>query len=140
MSATKTIEHIGVVKKIADDSVIVSIIKNSGCASCEVSSSCNMSEVEEKEIEVQKFQQKYTVGERVNVYYRESLGFRALFLGYVLPFLIVISILVTLTIAKVNEGLAGLLALCSLLPYYLILFITRKRQKNTFSFSIKKTG
>lgn len=140
MSAAKTIEHIGVVKKIADDSVIVSIIKNSGCASCEASGSCNMSEVEEKEIEVRQFQQSYTVGEQVKVYFSESLGFRALFLGYVLPFLIVILVLVALTIAKVSEGIAGLFSIGSLLPYYFILFITRNRQKNTFSFSIKKTG
>jgi sigma-E factor negative regulatory protein RseC len=138
MSAAKTIEHTGIVKRIDDDSIIVSIVKNSGCASCEAKGSCNISEVEEKEIEVRKFHEEYAVGEHVEVFFSESLGFRALFLGYVLPFLIVLTILITLTVADVGEGKAGLFALGSLIPYYLALFLTRNRQRNKFSFSIKK--
>jgi len=139
MSITKTIEHIGVVKSVEKDSVIVSILKNSGCASCEAKQSCNISETEEKEIEVRQFNQIYTIGEQVKVYFSGSLGFRALLLGYVLPFLIVLSILIVLTIAGTGEGEAGLVALGTLLPYYFILFITRNKQSKTFSFSIKKT-
>ncbi len=138
MSAAKIIEHAGVVKKVDDDSIIVSIIKNSGCASCEAKGSCNVSEVEEKEIEIRKFSEKYSVGEHVAVFFSESLGYRALFLGYVLPFLIVLAILIALTVAGVDEGMAGLFALGSLIPYYLALFLTRNRQRNKFSFSIKK--
>ena len=121
MSTAKTIEHIGVVKSVDDDSIIVGIVKNSGCASCQAKESCNISETEEKEIEINQFEKNYSIGEQVKVYFSESLGFRALFLGYVLPFLIVLSILIVLTIVKINEGIAGLFALGSLLPYYLIL-------------------
>lgn len=138
MSTAKTIEHIGVVKSVDDDSIIVGIVKNSGCASCQAKESCNISETEEKEIEINQFEKNYSIGEQVKVYFSESLGFRALFLGYVLPFLIVLSILIVLTIVKINEGIAGLFALGSLLPYYLILFITKDKQNKTFSFSIKK--
>ncbi len=137
MSA-KTIEHIGVVKSVANNSVIVGILTNSGCASCQAKESCNISEVEEKDIEVRQFEQNYSIGEQVKVYFSESLGFRALFLGYVLPFLVILTILIVLTIANVSEGVAGLIALGSLIPYYITLFITRNKQRKTFSFSIKK--
>ncbi|NJO89303.1 MAG: SoxR reducing system RseC family protein [Chloroflexia bacterium] len=138
MSAAKTIEHTGVVKRVDNDSIIVSIIKNSGCASCEAKGSCNVSEVEEKEIEIRKFSGKYSVGEHVEVFFSESLGYRALFFGYVLPFIIVLTVLIVLTVANMNEGKAGLFALGSLIPYYLALFLTKNRQRNKFSFSIKK--
>lgn len=138
MSNNKTIEHTGIVKKIDNNSIIVGIIKNSGCASCQAKESCNVSDVEEKEIEIRNFENDFSIGEQVKVYFSESLGFRALFLGYVLPFLIVFIVLIILTGAGADEGLSGLLALGSLPPYYLIIFIVKNKLKKTFSFSIKK--
>jgi len=138
MGNIKTIEHTGVVKKIDDNSIIVGIIKNSGCASCQAKDSCNVSDIEEKEIEIRSFENNFTTGEQVKVYFSESLGFRALFLGYVLPFLIVFIVLIILINTNANEGLSGLLALGTLVPYYLIIFMTKNNLKKTFSFSIKK--
>ena len=38
-----------------------------------------------------------------------------------------------------NELLAGLTALGALLPYYLIVYLTKDKLRKTFSFSIKKS-
>lgn len=138
MNTDKNIEHLGTVKSIDNDYITVSIIKNSGCASCEIKGSCNLSEIEEKEIEVERFDQNYETGEQVKVYFGESLGFRALFLGYILPFLIILTVIVVLTALNFSEGKAGLIALGTLIPYYLTLYFTRKKHKKTFSFFIKK--
>lgn len=138
MSNTKNIEHTGIVKNISADSIIVGIIKNSGCASCQAKGSCNVSEVEEKEIEIKYSGKDYSIGEQVLVYFNESLGYRALFLGYVLPFILVLFLLVILSNSGTDEGEAGLISLGSLIPYYLIIFIFRNRLKKTFTFSIKK--
>lgn len=138
MGIEKTIEHSGVVKHLENNSVVVSIIKNSGCISCQAKKSCNVSEVEEKEVSVKVKDESYSVGEKVMVYYNQSLGYRALLLGYVLPFLLVLTVLASLIIYGINEGLAGLFSLSILVPYYLILYFTRKQHLKTFSFSIKK--
>ncbi|MBN1253573.1 MAG: SoxR reducing system RseC family protein [Bacteroidales bacterium] len=139
MSNNKTIEHKGIVKKINDKSIIVSIITNSACLSCQVKGSCNLSEIEEKEIEVLNFNNSYKIGENVEVFFKESLGFRALFLAYILPFLIVLSVLIIGKISNLSEGLSGLLSLASLIPYFTIIYFIKNKLKETFSFSIKKT-
>jgi len=138
MSSTKTIEHTGIVKNIGNDSIIVGIIKNSGCASCEAKGYCSASEVEEKEIEIRHSGKGYSIGEQVLVYFNESLGYRALFLGYVLPFILILFLLIILSNYGADEGEAGLISLGALVPYYLIIFIFRNRLKKTFTFSIKK--
>ena len=138
MNSIKIIEHKGIVKQADSYKLIVSIITNSSCASCEVKGSCSASELEEKEIEVNKFDGIYKVGEQVVVFLKESLGFRALFLGYLLPFIVLMTILIIATLNGFNEGTAGLLALGSLAPYYTIIFFLNKKMKKTFSFSIKK--
>ena len=139
MNNNKTIEHKGLVKEINDNSVIVSIISNTGCLSCQVKGSCNISEIEEKEIEVVNHNEILKIGEHVEVFFKESLGFRAVFLGYILPFLVVFSILIITKILGFNEGMSGLLSLVSLLPYYFIIYLLKNKLKKTFSFSIRKT-
>ncbi len=138
MNGIKTIEHKGIVKQASSNKLIVSIITNSSCASCEVKGACSASEVEEKEIEIRKFDDVYKVGEQVIVFFKESLGFRALFLGYLLPFIVLMTFLVIFTSLGYSEGVAGLIALGSLLPYYTVLYFLNKKLKSTFSFSIKK--
>ncbi len=138
MDKAKTIEHKGIIKKIDNDRILVSIITNTSCASCEVKGACSASELEEKEIEVRNFTEKYRVGEQVFVYFKESLGFKALFLGYLLPFLVLMIVLISATALGYSEAVAGLLALASLIPYYLIIYLMNKKIRKAFSFSIRK--
>jgi len=138
MKGIKTIEHNGIVKKVDDDFILVSVIANTGCASCEAKGVCSVSELEEKEIEVRNFSDNYRVGEQVVVFFKESLGFRALFLGYILPFIILMLVLLLADTLGYGEGVAGLSALGSLIPYYSILYLTNKKLRKTFSFSIRK--
>ena len=137
MNNIKTIEHKGIVKEADSEKIIVSIITNSGCASCEAKGCCSASEIEEKEIEIRKFDGIYKDGEHVVVFFKESLGFRAMFLGYLLPFLVLMTVLIIGTSIGIDEGIAGLLALGSLVPYYMIIFVKNKKLKKTFSLSIR---
>ena len=139
MKELEQIEHQGFIKEIIDNHIKVSIISKASCASCQIKGSCSVSEIEEKTVDVitDDFA-SYKVGESVDVYYKQSLGFRAMFLGYLLPFFVVLfTLILTLSITK-NEVFAGLLALFMLIPYYLALYLSRHKHKKTFSFSIKK--
>ncbi len=131
------IEHKAIVKEIADNSMKVSILASSGCVSCSAKGICNVSEVEEKIVEVSKFEGNYKIGDEVKVYYKQILGFRALFLGYVLPFLLIFTSLIISLIITKHEGLSGLIALGSLIPYYIVLYVTKKKINDKFSFSVK---
>jgi len=138
MSNIKSIEHKGRIETIQDNKIIVSILAVSGCASCQIKGVCSAADMQEKSIEVYDYTNQYKVGEYVNVSLRQSLGFRALFLGYVLPFTLVLFILIILTIITKNEALSGIGALSVLIPYYLILFVLKDKIRKKFTFSINK--
>lgn len=135
----QNIEHDGIVKEINDDKIVISILAQSACSSCHAKGICSVADAEEKLIEIQGHDTgDIKIGEIVKVFYRQELGFRALFLGYVLPFLILFSVLIISIIFSGREGFSGLLALGSLIPYYIILYLSKNKINKTFTFSIKK--
>ena len=138
MQSSKSIEHSGIIQDIENNVIKVSIIPESACSSCYAKSVCSVSDVDNKIIEITKCNENYSVGEQVNIFYEQSSGLKAVFLGYVLPFLILfITLIIALSITD-NEAIAGSLALGILLPYYLTLLIFKDKLKKTFSFRLKK--
>ncbi len=140
MSSTgnkSSIKHDGTVLSVGKDRVTVCISSASACVGCLAEGSCSLSEQEEKIIDVTGF---YNVkpGDRVTVIMNQSMGYAALFLGYLLPLIIVIAVLVTAVSSGLSELPSGLISIGSLAPYYLFLFLFRKRINKKFTFSIKQ--
>lgn len=136
----KRIEHKGVIQSIEDESIQVELITQSACSACHAKSACGVGDMKEKVIDVKNTGGDYSVGETINLYYEESLGFKALILAYVIPFIAILIVLViTLQITN-NEAIAGLLSLAVLVPYYFILYIKKDSLKKTFSFRIEKVN
>lgn len=138
MSNSKSIEHKGRIDFIDNNKINVSILAVSGCASCHAKGVCTAADMQEKSIEVFNFTNQYEVGEEVNVVLKQSLGFRALFLGYVLPFILIFLILIILTLITNNEAISGIGALFVLVPYYIILYALRNKIRKKFTFTINK--
>lgn len=99
-----------------------------------------MSEFQEKEIEISHFNRQYSPGEEVTVIFQESQGFKALFYGYILPFLLVMITLIGMFSLSNNEIASGLLALGVLIPYYTTLYYFRHYLKKIFNFEIEERG
>ena len=137
MQNNKQIDHVGTISDIKDEKITVSILNVSACAGCHAKSACSMSDMKEKNIDIIDYSSSFKLGEEVKVVYQESLGWLALLLAYVLPFVLV---LITLFIATAftNELISGLMALGILLPYYSLLYFLKDRLKKTFSFTIHK--
>ncbi|MBI5010801.1 MAG: SoxR reducing system RseC family protein, partial [Bacteroidia bacterium] len=76
-------------------------------------------------------------GDTVTVSMKQYTGFTALFLGYIMPLLIVLTFLILLALIGYSELIAGLLSLSTLLPYYLVLYFMRNRINDKFIFSLK---
>ncbi len=138
MSDSKSIEHKGRIDSIEGSKINVSFLALSGCASCHAKGVCTAADMQEKNVEVFDITNQYSVGEEVNVTLKQSLGFRAMFLGYVLPFTIVLFILIILTIITKNEAISGIGALLVLVPYYLGLFLLKDKIRKKFTFKINK--
>jgi sigma-E factor negative regulatory protein RseC len=136
MDNTAEINHEGTVTKNNGDSVTVVISSASACAGCHAKGTCSVLGSEEKLIRINGF---YNVrpGDHVNVVMSQSLGFRALFFGYVLPFFAVVITLAILVSAGFSELVSGLFSLAVLGPYYLILYVLRKSLEKKFIFSLK---
>ena len=131
-----TIDHGGIVQKVDDNSVTVIISSASACSGCHAEGSCNMSGKEDKIVEVTG---NYNVkpGDNVTVLMKQSMGYTALFLGYLLPLITVITVLLLLISIKVPELIAGLGSVLILIPYYILLFLFRKRINEKFTFTLK---
>ena len=138
METGKTVEHKGVISSINGNNVKVNIISHSACASCQIKTICSVADTKDKVIETFCKEGDYTVGEEVTVHLKESLGYNALLLGYIIPLVILmVALFVSLEFTK-NELKSALYALVLLIPYYIILYHSKNRLKKTFSFSIKK--
>jgi len=136
MDSNKEVTHIGIISEIGDRGIKVNIVVLTGCAGCQIKGSCNMAEQSDKKIFIECDPFQYKAGQRVMVKLKSSQGMNALFLGYVLPFIILISVLAITSVFIKNEGIVGIVSLLSLLPYFIILFLFRKRIKKKFNYVI----
>lgn len=93
--------------------------------------------MEEKIVEIPRpAKNTYNEGDRVEVIMRQSLGLQAVLMGYFLPFLLfLITLIVSLSLIN-NEGVAALLAIGILIPYYMILALNKNTFKKTFGFQL----
>lgn len=135
------IEHPGVVKEIKDQKIlIVSILSTSACSQCHSKVACtmNLSEIKEKEIEVEANPLEYPVGTKVIVQMKIGTGGYAIFLSYILPLIIVMTTIFLFYKLYNNEGIAGLLGLLILVPYYTILYFVNNKIKERIKFTVKK--
>ncbi len=133
------IEHEGVILEIGVDYITVEIISRSACSSCNAKSMCIMSESESKIVDVENRGYEYfEKGETVNVILRKSLGFKALYISYLIPLLILILILLSLSTFGIGELTTGLSIIAALAVYYIGVYLFRDRFKREFVFTIEK--
>jgi len=134
----KHLEHEGTVASICDNTMIVRIVSSSACGNCAAKSYCIPSGNSDKDILVENFTGNFVSGERVRVLMRESLGFMALFIGYVIPFFVVLITLFTVYQLTKNELISGLLSLLVLIPYFFTIKMLNPKITKTFGFTVQK--
>ena len=121
-----------------NDKVFVSIIAKAACLSCQMNNSCSTSELSEKLIEINRYDVNFTVGENVSVALKETSGVKALMIGYMIPFVLMIITLITVSEFTESEIIIGLSSLGILAPYYFSLFVLQDFLKKQFSFFVHK--
>lgn len=135
---TEVIEHPGRITNIGEEVIEVMILSASACAACTAKGVCNVSDMEEKIVNVKKpAEESFSIGQEVMLLMDRNLGFKAVFFGYILPFLLVVASLITVIVTGHSEGFAGLVALGILAVYYLIVYVLRHKLAKQFQFFIK---
>lgn len=120
------------------DSVQVRIVQTSACAACKVAGYCNASESKEKLVDIYHADTRnLKVGDVVTVTASTQVAAQALLLGFGLPFVVLVAVLIAVLLITGNEGAAALSGLAALVPYYAVLFLFRNRIRDKLSFSIE---
>lgn len=132
------VTHPGIIKNINGETVEVAIIVKSGCASCEIKGACSVSDISEKSVKVRVPEpNQFKPNQNVTIEMQQSLGTWAVLLGYIFPFLVLLVSLIIFLNIGLDQGMAGLLSLFLLIPYYLMLYMFRNYLGSKFSYNIR---
>ena len=133
------IENQGLIESIEGGHVRVNIVQLAACSGCKARSMCTSSEIKEKIIDVYETgaENKYKVGESVNVCGTLSMGRLAVVLAFGIP-LVIIAVWMIVAIAYLKFGelfSVGILAVI-LAAYFYVLYLNKDRMAKNFSFWI----
>ena len=132
------IRHTGVVMSVNGDTAHVRIVQTSACQACKAKSMCMSSESREKEMDA-LMTEPMGVGDQVEVEVRERLAWKAVLLAYILPFIAMIAVMVTLNyLTDWSEAIVGTLSLSSIALYYIVLGAFKHRLQKEFSFTARR--
>ena len=134
MSTSEIINYEGIVKEHDSEHVTVHITSEQACTECHSQGVCSLSE--NKIIDIAG---NYNLkdGDCVTVQMKQSTGYSAVVLGYLIPFVVVIATLIILNVLNVKESHAGIIALLSVFVYYFCLLLYKKKISRKFEVSLK---
>ena len=132
------ITHKGRIVAIDPDITTIEIIAESACASCHAKGLCGLGEEKVKQIQVRT--SAWTprqVGDEVEVVLKKSMGYKAVFIAYGLPLVVLFAALMLLGALGVGELWAGLGTLGAVAVCYFVLFLFRNKISKDYSFFLK---
>ena len=133
------ISHIGRVKEMTPESTVVEIVSSSACSACHAKGLCGVSEEKVKEIEVPTDPYAtWNVGDEVRVMLRQTMGLKAVWISYVIPLIILMILILTLSAFKLHEVFVGLTSVCAVAVYYLVIYLMKDRLAKDFVFYLKE--
>ncbi|MCU0288304.1 MAG: SoxR reducing system RseC family protein [Acidobacteria bacterium] len=131
------VSHEGIVVSIDGNHVQVKIMSMTACDGCRARNTCMAAHGKEKIIDAITLE-PLKKDDAVLVKMEEKLGWIALFYAFFLPLFILLALLFSLPALGFSETLAGIIALGSLMPYYLVLYLFRKKIEKKFVFTAEK--
>ena len=130
--------HTGKVVSMTPKTTTVQIVSHSACSECHAAGLCGLSEYTEKAVEVPTSPSAtYGVGDEVQVVLKASMGFKAVWIAYFLPLVVLLAITLGLIALGVPEVVSGLAGLGAVALYYLIVWLRRDRIRNEYVFTIQ---
>lgn len=123
----------GIVRKVQDDRLWVEVVVSSACGGCAAKSLCNISEKKNELVEaVNVTGEEFSVGETVRIQMVQKLANKAVVLGYLLPFVILVAGLFVCYALTQIEWVSVLVGIGLTALYYVILKLMDKRLAKEF--------
>ena len=130
--------HTGKVVSMTPKTTTVQIVSHSACSECHAAGLCGLSEFTEKAVEVPTGPYAtYGVGDEVQVVLKASMGFKAVWIAYFLPLVVLLAVALGLIALGVPEVVAGLAGIGAVALYYLGVWLLRDRLRNEYVFTIQ---
>ena len=142
------IKHDGIEIAVnGDGTVRVRIVQTSACASCKAKAMCASAESKEKEI-LAIGDGLLAIGDEAEVMVQQKMGWKAVLLAYILPFVVMMAVIVlgnqairllgAEAMGKNGEAIIGTAALCAMGVYYIVLGFFKDKIQKDFSFTARK--
>ena len=133
------IKHDGIVIAVnGDGTVLVRIVQTSACAACKAKALCASAESKEKEI-LAIGDGLLAVGDEAEVIVQQKMGWKAILLAYMLPFIVMITVVaIGNGQLGIREEVIGTAALCAMGVYYIVLGFFKDKIQKEFSFTARK--
>ncbi len=132
------IAHKGRILEITPDFTSVEIIESSACSECHAKGLCGMSEEQEKVVMLPTDPYTvYEVGDEVQLCTKMTMGLKAVWISYVIPLLILMILILSLSAVIENEFILGGVAVAGVAVYYFMIWLLRDRLSNQFEFYMK---
>lgn len=129
----------GIIRKIEGDEITVEITKSSACAQCHAKAICLPSNEQHDCITAKNiYNEKFEIGEVVTLTLRTSLGVKAVIIGYLIPFIVLMTTLLICYAITKNELISVLVSLLCTALYYLTLKFRNKKLEEKFAFFVHK--
>ena len=139
----KTVCREGIVQKIETDYIYVLMKINSACAECHAKFVCFPSQTKNELLKIKNSKNvTFSEGEVVTIEMEQKFGEKALRIGYLYPFIILITLLILIYKVTAHELLAAFSSLGGVIFYYSLLYLFNKKKKEDkrFVFHVRKTN
>ena len=134
-----TIEHNGRVVMVEGNRIDVEMIIEEACTGCSVKSACGMERADSKIVQlVWASASQFDIGEEVVIYIEERMGIKAATFAYIIPFFIMLAVLICMHSMGFSELVYGITALCSVVFYWILYNIFKKRIERDLVFKLRK--
>lgn len=132
------IVHSARVVEVTPEFTTVEIESRSACGTCHAAAFCGLSGSSVRAVQIPTSSAPgHFPGEEVNLVLRKTMGYKAVWLSYILPLAVLLVVLMPMTALGAGELLSALSALAAVALYYVVLYLFRNRLKNEYTFYIK---
>ena len=136
--AKELITHKGRIIDITPEITTIEIVSESACSSCHAKALCGLGEAKSKTVEVRTSAwNPHQIGDEVEVVLKKAMGYRAVFIAYGMPLVVLVVALLLLSAIGVGELWSGLGAIAAVAVCYLLIYIFRDRISKDYSFYLK---
>lgn len=139
MAGKNEVSHIGKILEITPDFTTVEIVSSSACSQCHAKGMCGVADEKVKVIMVPTDPySEYKAGDEVRVMLKRSMGLKAVWISYVIPLIILMILILSLSSVNAHEVYVGLGAVAGVALYYIGIYLFRDRLAKDFVFYLKE--